>query len=511
MDSRAEKLWQRGMLHFRQGNTEAAQANFEAFLAREPNSGPGRFRLSMVLARRGRHEAAVALLEDMLRDDPEQLEPLVHLARCQLACGRIEAARATVLRALALPRDSAVVLDALATVMTRLDEQAIALDLFDQAVAIDPAQASMYFNRALARRQFGLAELAAQDLRTCLVLHPAHAKAHWMLSGLVAGHDPEHRDVLAARLDGALPANERELTALALFRERDAAGARKEAWDALAQAMAARPVRACDTPARIVDMLVSACDERFLRESAPTGKAGTGAAAFRPVFVFGMPQSGVALLGSLLSRHARVQHLGHLPVFPRLLSQALGRDSQAPFRASELAAAASLDMEALGRAFREATEPAGGKALLVCESRPINHQLAGFIARALPGARMLHVRRDPRDACLSLLAQPGGDAVLPTHSPAALADACLQVDRLMRHWHAVLPGRMMDIDYESLVSKPDMVLRVICSFLGIRYGASLRMGLSLHARSIGRAEAYSPWLHELEAGLAPLYRERASA
>src|SRR5918993_2478905 len=223
-DSRAEKLWQRGMLHFRQGNTEAAQANFEAFLAREPNSGPGRFRLSLVLARRGRHQAAAALLEDLLRMGPEQIEPLAHLARCQLACGRVEAARATVLRALALPRTSAMVLDALATVMTRLEEQSIALDLFDQAVSIDPAQASMYFNRALARRQFGLPDGAEDDLRTCLALHPGHAKAHLMLAGLVGPRDAVHRAQLEARLARSPTPQDAQLTALALFPEADAGG-----------------------------------------------------------------------------------------------------------------------------------------------------------------------------------------------------------------------------------------------------------------------------------------------
>jgi hypothetical protein len=257
-------------------------------------------------------------------------------------------------------------------------------------------------------------------------------------------------------------------------------------------------------PARVVDARVAGHDERLVR--APR----TGRPGFAPVFVFGMPQSGVALLGSLLSRHARVQHLGQLAVFPRLLSQALGRDSHAPFTAAELERARGLDLDALGRAFRRATEPAGAKALLVCESRPMNHQLAGLIARALPGARMLHVRRDPLDTCLSILAQPGGD-VLPTHDPAALADAYLQYHRLMEHWHALLPGRLMDIDYESLVAKPDMVLRVLCSFLGIRYGASLRMGLSLHARSVGRARPYATWLGALEAGLRPLHRESRSA
>jgi Flp pilus assembly protein TadD len=504
MESRADKLWQRGMLHFRQGNMEAAQANFESFLAREPNSGPGRFRLSMVLARRGRFEGALALAEEVAAREPARVEALAHLARCQLACGLVEPGRATALRALSLPREGAIVIDALASVMTRLEEQALALELFDQAVAIDPAQPSIFFNRARARRQFGLVEGAGQDLRTCLALHPQHAKAHWMLSGLRDRDDPAHRVDLAARLATDPPPGERELTALALFRERDAAGEPDAAWPALEAAIAARTARELDPPSQVVDTLVAGHDERLVR--APRA----GRPGFAPVFVFGMPQSGVALLGSLLSRHARVHHLGQLSVFPRLLSRALGRDSHGPFTAADLERAKALDLDALGRAFRRATEPAGGKALLVCESRPMNHQLAGLIARALPGARMLHVRRDPLDTCLSILAQPGGDA-LPTHDPAALADAYLQYDRLMRHWHALLPGRLMDIDYESLVAKPDMVLRVLCGFLGIRYGASLRMGLSLHARGIGRARPYAPWLGALEAGLRPLYRESRSA
>ena len=100
---------------------------------------------------------------------------------------------------------------------------------------------------------------------------------------------------------------------------------------------------------------------------------------------------------------------------------------------------------------------------------------------------------------------------MPSGDPAALARYYLQYHRLMQHWHQILPGRLMDIDYESLVSKPDMVLRVVCSFLGIRYGSSLRMGLSLHTRSIGRGRRYAEQLPELDAGLRPLYRETRSA
>lgn len=505
MDSRAGKLWQRGMLHFRLGNMEAAQANFESFLAREPNSGPGRFRLSMVLARRGRHQAAVALIEQVLASEPEQLELLAQHGRCLLACGLVEPARSVALHALSLPRSGPVAMDALAVVLTRLEEQSLALELFDQAIALDPRQASIYFNRALARRQFGLADGAEQDLRTCLALDPAHAKAHWTLALLRGRDDPAHRVQLERQLGRSPAGSGRELTALALFRELDALGDPAAAWPALRSGIAIRPPHPGEAPEAWVDALVATCGERFVRMSA---QSGTPAA---PIFIFGMPQSGVALFGSLLSRHSGVQHLGQLQAFAPLLSRALGRDTQRPFEAGDFARLDQIDCDTLGRDFLAATGGDRHKSLLVCESRPMDFQLAGVIARALPGARLLHMRRDPLDTCTSILAQASGERAMPSGDPAALARYYLQYHRLMQHWHQVLPGRLMDIDYESLVSRPDMVLRVVCSFIGIRYGSSLRMGLSLHSRSIGRGRRYAEQLPELDAGLRPLYRETRSA
>ncbi len=505
MESRAAKLWQRGMMYFQLGSMEAAQANFEAFLAREPNSGPGRLRLSLVMARRGRHQRALELATEALAIQPDQVELLVHQARCLIACGRIEQARNAALRALSLPRLGAVVVDALAVALTRLDEQALALELFDQALAMDTTQPSIHFNRALARRQFAMPEGAEQDLRACLAVQPGHAKAHWALSGLRGRDDPMHRTQLANRLQDTLSAQDRELTTLALFRELDADGDSLVAWPNLQAAIASRVPRTLGPPERWADALIATCNERFVRTM------GVGRPSQAPVFIFGMPQSGVALFGNLLSRHSRVQSLGSLPVFAPLLSHRLGRDSSRPFQAADFARLGEVDAEQLGREFLESTGANRGKPILVCESRPLDFLLAGIIVRALPGARLLHVRRDPMDACVSILAQPGGESPLPVHDPAALAAAYLQYDRLMRHWHQVLPGRIMDIDYESLVAKPDMVLRVVCGFLGIRYGSSLRMGLSLHARRIGHGAAYAGMLPELRDGLRPLYRESRRA
>lgn len=507
MDNRAEKLWQRGMVHFRQGNMEAATANFEAFLAREPGSGPGHFRLSMAHARRGRYTFALAYAHKALEIEPGRVEILAHLARCHLGAGRPERARARVTQALAMPRDNPVVLDSLGVVMTRLDEQSLALELFDQAIALAPGQASMHFNRAVARKQFGLIEAAEQDLETCLSLLPSHAKAHWMLAGLrtqdLAGN---HLPRLRRQLEGLHGGNE-ELLALSLFKELDDMADTDEAGRALARGIAARGLRAAaarqDHPA-IVDALVARCTDRFLRrrEGARTDNG--------PVFIVGMPRSGAGLLGRLLSRHPKIYHLGSQSPFSRLLMSELGSQSTRMPVAADIESASQLDFDALGARYLSEVIPAGARNAVVCESQPLNYLHAGFIARALPGARFLHISRDPVDNCVSILGHAGVDASLPG-DPAALAAYYVGYMRLMQHWHDAMPGRIMDVSYESLVDKPEMILRVVCSFLGIRYASSLRLGLQLHQGSLGRGRRYLPQLPLLESGLASLSRKSRSA
>ena len=58
MDARSQRLWERGMAHFRVGNLSAAQGAFEAMLALDPASGPALYRLSLLQARQGRFSPA---------------------------------------------------------------------------------------------------------------------------------------------------------------------------------------------------------------------------------------------------------------------------------------------------------------------------------------------------------------------------------------------------------------------------------------------------------------------
>ncbi len=155
-----------------------------------------------------------------------------------------------------------------------------------------------------------------------------------------------------------------------------------------------------------------------------------------------------------------------------------------------------LDFDALGRDYAESVFADDGDEKVACESLPTNALLLGAIARALPQARFLHVTRDIRDNGLSLLALPYADAGLANDSIPAMLEDLRRHRELMQHWQDCLPGRIMDVQYESLVQKPEMVLRVVCAFLGLRYAQSLETH-DVQDRWIGRAAPYADRLTAL--------------
>jgi hypothetical protein len=103
---------------------------------------------------------------------------------------------------------------------------------------------------------------------------------------------------------------------------------------------------------------------------------------------------------------------------------------------------------------------------------PHNFLYAGFIAAALPNARMICVRRDPMDTCLSNLRQlfalssPYYDY---SFDPIDTARYYVQFDRLMRHWKRILPGRILEIAYEDIVEHQADATRRLLDFCGLAW------------------------------------------
>jgi len=104
----------------------------------------------------------------------------------------------------------------------------------------------------------------------------------------------------------------------------------------------------------------------------------------------------------------------------------------------------------------------------VTDKMPLNYQVLGLIHRAFPRAKIVHVRRDPRDTCLSIYVTPYRVSPAFGHSEDNIRFAYTEHLRQMEHWRSALPSEaMIELDYESVVNDGEATIRQLVAFLGL--------------------------------------------
>ena len=199
------------------------------------------------------------------------------------------------------------------------------------------------------------------------------------------------------------------------------------------------------------------------------GVRGAGDPSPRPVFIVGMPRSGTTLVEQILASHPAVHGAGELIRLPNIARRLLlGRGGGGGGAGAWPPAKA--DLEAAAGDYLEYIGARAGAALRVTDKLPENYHHLGLIASILPNARIVHVRRDPMDVCVSNYVVRFGQGHAWSFVLESLAAEYHAYERLMRHWRAVLPSPMHEISYERLTESLEAQSREARRVLRTRLG-----------------------------------------
>ena len=184
-----------------------------------------------------------------------------------------------------------------------------------------------------------------------------------------------------------------------------------------------------------------------------------GATSARPVFIVGMPRSGTSLAEQILASHPDVCGAGelnfwnlHSPLEPAAIHR-------------ELVEQAAAD-------YLRLLQQHSVEAQRVIDKMPTNVRHLALIHAALPGARIICMRRDPIDTCLSIYFQNLGSQHTYATDLEDLAHYYREYRRLMRHWRSVLPAAvLLELPYEQLVADPESWSRTMVQFIGLPWSA----------------------------------------
>ena len=97
----------------------------------------------------------------------------------------------------------------------------------------------------------------------------------------------------------------------------------------------------------------------------------------------------------------------------------------------------------------------------------------GFLSLILPEAKIIDARRHPLDACLSCYRQLFAKGQAFTYDLTEIGEYYLQYQRMMDHWHEVLPGRVLTVQYEEVVADFETQVAAPARVLRTALGAGL--------------------------------------
>jgi tetratricopeptide (TPR) repeat protein len=197
----------------------------------------------------------------------------------------------------------------------------------------------------------------------------------------------------------------------------------------------------------------------YTREALSRARAGASDSA-RPVFVVGMARSGTSLVEQIIASHPAAKGAGELNFW-----RAVVHKHETAIRQGLLAEPLRKKLAAeylrfLARHSRD--------ALRVVNKQPLNSDYLGLIHSALPNARMIYLRRDPIDTCLSCYFQQFLPVMNFTLDLSDLAHYYREHQRLVAHWRSVLPPEtLLVVPYAELIADQEQWTRRILDFLGL--------------------------------------------
>ncbi|MEJ2129629.1 MAG: sulfotransferase [Woeseiaceae bacterium] len=210
-------------------------------------------------------------------------------------------------------------------------------------------------------------------------------------------------------------------------------------------------------------------NDRFLSwAKTEYDEQGTAASASddRPIFIVGMPRSGTSLAERIVSNLDGVTMGGESEALEHvsgLYYSALARGESAPLRELQ-----SGHWDELAAGYWHTR--AGARGVLT-DNTPANFRHVGMLCRMFPSASVIYMRRDPRDAATSLYTHMLPDRDAYATDLGDLAHYCGFSLRLMAHFANVFPDRIIEVDYESLVTDTESESRRIAEFCGLEWQA----------------------------------------
>ena len=440
-----------------------AVERLEEILQIEPKHAGALNILGDALCRLGRYHAAEMAFRRAIELQPARSGALLNLGTVLRWRGEFRASETALRRAIKQDRRNVEALVGLGHTLNALDCGTEATECFEKALRLQPRHAGALCGLGWLASMDGRFEESERLLARALEADPNCSEA-WAWRVELRRMTSADRDWLegAERMlaAGVLPVEEERLR-FAMGKYFNDIGNYPKAFAAYQRGneLQKRHATPYDRAARtaFVDEMIRV----YPRERLAQRREGASDSR-RPVFVVGMMRSGTSLVEQIIASHPRAAGAGELEYW---------HAAAAKYR--DLLRRETPDPALLGRLtgeYLKILERQPAVAERVVDKSTYNTDHLGFIHLAFPNARILYLRRDPLDVCLSCYFQQFATMANFTLDLADLAHYYREHHRVVAHWRSVLPQDVfLEVPYAQLVADQETWSRRIIEFIGLEW------------------------------------------
>ncbi|MEM9757889.1 MAG: sulfotransferase [Pseudomonadota bacterium] len=424
-------------------------------------------------------------------------------------------------RLLVLDADNAGWLVLKAANLVELSEHEAALPIFERVLAGKPdhAQARLSYGHALRALGRGDEAIVAYSQAAELGV----GEAYWSLANLKTFRFSDAQiHAMEARLrDEACPFRDYYHLLFALGKAREDRGEHEVAMAAYVKGNQVRGRSVPWEPERFHQDVIGLRD--FFSRDFLAGRSSEGCAAPDPIFIVGLPRAGSTLIEQILASHSQVEgtaELSDIIAIARRIAGKRRRDDPSNYP-SALANSGPAALRELGEEYLKRTRVQRHTSCpRFIDKMPNNFTHVGLIHLILPNAAIIDARRHPMDCCFSGFKQLFASGQGFSYSQERIGRYYRDYLEIMDHWDEVLPGKVLRVQYEDMVSDTEAQVRRLLEHCGLKFeeaclsfheterkvrtASSEQVRQPIYRSGVGQWQSFSAWLDPLRAALGPV-------
>jgi len=344
---------------------------------------------------------------------------------------------------------------------------------YAKSIELNPDVPNVLLGHGHALKTLGHQDEALDAYRNAIINKPDFGEAYWSMANLKIFEfkDSEADSMLNQLEDVNLPENEEIHFRFALGKAFEDKKDYSKAWHYYHTGNQKQRTTVEHFPVEMemrYNLVKEVFNQEFLKD-----RSNSGHDCPDPILIIGLPRSGSTLVEQILASHSQVEGTSELPILGNI-AESIGQHRTDGIRYPKaVLELRDKDLHAYGKQYiDEAQRHRITDKPFFTDKLPNNFPLVGLLSLILPNAKVINARRHPLDSCLGGYKQLFSRGQNFTYDMLDLAHYYQQYDSMIKHWHKVLPGKILDVHYEETVEDLDSQVRRILDFCRLPFEQS---------------------------------------